>query len=237
MGATTTMVLEMCNNTRRTKGDAETGRHAEIKAVIFDCDGTLVESEFLSNEVLSTYVAEFGLEISAREATELFSGGQMANSLQVLEARLGCSLPETFVSEFRRRQAIALRERLQPIDGAHDLLARLTRPFCLASNAPLDKCKLNLEVTGLDRFFTTDRVFSAYQIGAWKPEPDLFLHAAESMNVDPAHCAVVEDSPVGVAAGRAAGMRVFAFDPGARHQWNFRGVTVIRTLRKMTEYL
>jgi len=209
----------------------------EIKAVIFDCDGTLVESEFLSNEVLSTYVAEFGLSISAREATELFSGGRMANSLQVLESRLGCSLPESFVAEFRRRQAIALRERLQPIDGAHDLLAGLTRPFCLASNAPLDKCELNLEVTGLNHFFTSERVFSAYQIGVWKPEPDLFLHAADAMNVDPANCAVVEDSPIGVAAGRAAGMQVFAFDPNSRHKWHFNGVTLIRTLSKMIEYL
>ena len=121
----------------------------EIKAVISDCDGTLVESEFLSNEVLSAYAAEFGLEITAREATELFSGGQMANSLQVLESRLGQSLPKSFVPEFRRRQAIVLRERLQPIDGAHDLLARLTRPFCLASNAPLDKCELISKSRGL----------------------------------------------------------------------------------------
>lgn len=206
---------------------------SEIKAVIFDCDGTLVDSEFISNEVLANYVGEFGLKMTSRDATELFSGGAMAESLGLLQARLGRPLPEHFNVEFRRRQAVALREKLKPIEGSHELLARLTKPYCLASNAPLDKCRLNLEVTGLDQFFTTDRIHSAYQINVWKPQPDLFLKAAESLNVDPASCAVVEDSPVGVAAGRAAGMKVFAYDPDQRHNWTSQGVTVIRHLNEL----
>ena len=206
---------------------------SEIQAVIFDCDGTLVDSEFISNEVLASYVGEFGLEMTSRDATELFSGGAMADSLDLLQARLGQPLPEHFTAEFRRRQAAALREKLQPIEGAHELLSGLTKPYCLASNAPLDKCNLNLEVTGLDQFFTADRIHSAYQIGIWKPEPDLFLKAAAAMNIDPAHCAVVEDSPVGVAAGRAAGMNVFAYDPERRHNWKYRGLTVVRQLSEL----
>lgn len=205
----------------------------EIKAVIFDCDGTLVDSEFLSNDVLAKYISEFGLELSSRDATELFSGGEMAKSLQVVEQRLGRPLPDSFVPEFRKRQATALRENLKPIDGAHELLAGLTKPFCLASNAPLDKCELNLEVTGLDKFFSPELIHSAYQISVWKPEPDLFLRAAESMNIEPAHCAVIEDSPVGVAAGRAAGMQVFAYDPDSRTKWKYRGLTVIRHLNEL----
>lgn len=204
-----------------------------IKAVIFDCDGTLVDSEFLSNQVLANYVGELGFKITSREATELFTGGEMAKSLAVLEQRLGRPFPDSFVPEFRRRQAVALRKQLQPVDGARDLLAGITLPFCLASNAPLDKCELNLQVTGLAEFFAPGRIHSAYQIGIWKPAPDLFLQAAAALNVSPQECAVVEDSPVGVDAGRAAGMRVFAYDPVRRHNWAFDDVTVIRSLSEL----
>ncbi|MCA9049018.1 MAG: HAD family hydrolase [Planctomycetaceae bacterium] len=189
----------------------------EIAAVIFDCDGTLVDSETLSLSVLIEYVAEFGLVISADEAHDRFAGNELSVVLREIEQRLGCSLPTEFLHNFRRRQMSVLREHVRPIDGAHRLLAGLRVPFCLASNAPRSKIELCLETTGLHVHFSASRIHSAYEVDAWKPRPDLFLKAAAEIGVPPQRCAVVEDSVFGIEAGLAAGMQVCVYDPHNRH--------------------
>lgn len=183
----------------------------ETLAVIFDCDGTLVDSEVLGHEVLCRCVSEFGLELSIKESMRRFKGGKMADCVVELETQIGRRLPETFVPNFRRLCEEVFEERLMPIDGAHQLLTQLQLPYCIASSGPREKIELNLRVTGLTSFFG-DRIFSAYDVGVWKPDPGLFLHAAEAMNVSPTRCAVIEDSVPGYEAGVAAGMRVFALE-------------------------
>lgn len=190
-----------------------TRRTAQIEAVIFDCDGTLVDSEWLANAALVECVAPFGLRMTAEEAMQTYVGGKMADCVADLERRLGRKLPESFVPEVRRRTAEAFRAHLQPIEGAREVLQKLRLPFCVASSGPLAKIRLSLELTGLARFFSSDRIFSAYDVGAWKPDPGLFLHAAGAMGIAPEHCAVVEDSLRGVEAGTNAGMRTFWFRP------------------------
>lgn len=185
----------------------------EIKAVIFDCDGTLVDSETISLAILIECVAEYGLQISHEEAMERFAGNELSVVFAEFEERLGRKLPDDFLDSFRRRQMGVLEQSVQAIDGAEELLSGIRLPFCVASNAPLSKVKLCLTSTGLIRHFDDARIFSAYQINAWKPEPDLFLLAAESLGVAPEHCAVIEDSVFGLKAGLAAGMQVFGFDP------------------------
>ena len=133
----------------------------------------------------------------------------MAECVARIEAIGGVRMPDEFVPELRRRSAVEFRRRLQPIDGAREVLAALTVPFCVVSNGPREKIELSLTVTGL-RDLVADRVFSAYDIGSWKPHPGLFLHAAAALGVDPGECAVVEDSIAGVEAGVAAGMHVYA---------------------------
>jgi len=166
----------------------------QFEAVIFDCDGTLVDSEPITAKVLVEYVREFGLELDFNEAHELFVGRDMQSITAWLESNTNERLPDIFASEFRTRQAAALRESVLPIAGAHELLLAMTKPFCIASNAPQEKIAINLSVTGLDKFFTANRIFSAYDINVWKPQPDLFLYAAEKLNVDPVNCVVIEDS-------------------------------------------
>jgi HAD superfamily hydrolase (TIGR01509 family) len=185
----------------------------EIEAVIFDCDGTLVDSETLSLAVLVEFVAEFGLDIPHEEALQEFAGNELSVVFRIIEERLERSLPEDFMESFRERQIAVLHQELQAIDGAHDLLASISLPFCVASNAPLNKIAVCLQITGLDQHFTSDRIFSAYEIEVWKPEPDLFLRAARDIGVAPENCAVVEDSSFGINAGLAAGMQVFAYSP------------------------
>lgn len=185
--------------------------HPDFQAVIFDCDGTLVDSEPITVQVLVEYAFEIGLEIDHEEALMMFVGRDMPGITKHLESRAGRPLPTEFCEEFRRRQAESLRRELKPIDGAHELLMAMTRPFCLASNAPRDKIEINLTVTQLDHFFTDNRTFSAYDISVWKPQPDLFLHAAEKMECQPGRCVVIEDSIAGIQAGLAAGMQVIGF--------------------------
>lgn len=186
-----------------------------MKAIIFDCDGTLVDSETLSTEVLVEAVAEHGLSLTVHEALAAFRGGKMADCITELELRLGRPLPPTFVPEFRVRSAQAFRARLRAIEGALELvqsLSSLPFPFCVASSGPMEKMALSLSLTGLLPFFE-GRVFSSYDVGSWKPDPGLFLHAADALGVSPADCAVIEDSLPGMQAGLAAGMTVFAFQP------------------------
>jgi len=183
-----------------------------MKATIFDCDGTLVDNEVLANGVLVEMVAEHGLSLSVDDALAQFRGGTMDKIVDQIEVWLGSSLPEDFVPSLRERTAEAFRVRLEPVDGAIDLIRATTGPFCVASSGPLERIRLSLSLTGLLPFFE-GRIFSSYEVGTWKPDPGLFLHAAHAMGVEPQECAVVEDSLPGIQAGVAAGMKVFAFQP------------------------
>ncbi len=183
----------------------------DFEAVIFDCDGTLVDSEPITVKVLLEFVAEFGLTMDFSEAIGLFVGRDMPMIVEVLEDRMGDKLPASFCDDFRARQANALREDLKVIEGADELLTSMTKPFCVASNAPQDKISVNLNSTGLARHFSDDRVFSAYDINVWKPQPDLFHFAAKKMGFTSKNCVVIEDSVAGIEAGLAAGAQVIGF--------------------------
>lgn len=181
-------------------------------AIIFDCDGTLVDSEVLGNRVLVECVNELGLDYTLEEALAQFTGRKMGDTLALVEQRLGRKLPDDFLPELRRRMAVAFEAELRPIAGVEALLRELRVPFCVASNGPGEKMEVSLRATGLLPYFE-GRIVSAYDIGSWKPEPGLFLHAAHVMGVAPERCAVVEDSILGVRGGVAAGMTVFGFAP------------------------
>ena len=210
-----------------------------IELVIFDCDGTLVDSETVVAEVLAGCAREQGVSLTARESLRRFKGGRIADVVSVFETEHGVVLPESFVADFRERSNRALRERLQPMEGAVELLQAMHLPYCLASNGMRSKMDVTLGTTGLDRFFPADRIFSGYEIGSWKPEPELFLHAARHFGVEPSRCAVIEDSLPGIQAGLAAGMTVFALaetDEELAGAWP-DGVQIIHSLRDLHEHL
>lgn len=208
-----------------------------IEAVIFDCDGTLVDSETLSLRVLVDYIGEFGLDVSHAEAIERFAGTNLSFVFADLADRMSRPLPEDHVAEFRRRQIELLRRDLQPMPGADQVLSSLGIPFCVASNAPRNKISVCLETTGLDKHFAEDRIHSAYDIDRWKPEPDLFLLAAERMRSVPNRCVVVEDSVPGIQAGLAAGMQVIALDPHRGLRDKVSGATFIDGLKELRSLL
>jgi HAD superfamily hydrolase (TIGR01509 family) len=204
-----------------------------IEAVIFDCDGTLVDSETISLRVMSELVGEFGHEISHADAVRRFSGQDLKLVIRELESDMGRELPDDFMDRFRDRQIPCLQRELQPIVGAHELLRTLRIPFCVASNAPQAKIRVCLETTGLKRFFPDELIFSAYEIQRWKPDPTLFLDAAKRLGVSPHKCAVVEDSHFGIDAGIAAGMQTFAFDPYERCQTYGDKIARVRCLSEL----
>jgi HAD superfamily hydrolase (TIGR01509 family) len=176
-----------------------------VGCIIFDMDGTLVDSEGLSARAFLELLP--GLGRSEAELAERYRGRKLALIMAALEQETGAPLPEDFEPRFRAAVARLFDRELRPVAGAGEMLAALNRPFCVASNGPLFKMRHALGVTGLARYFE-DRMFSAYDVGAWKPEPGLFLHAAAAMGAEPAGCLVVEDSWLGVEAGLAAGMQV-----------------------------
>lgn len=180
-----------------------------IRALIFDCDGTLVDSEPWLVEAMLAEGALYGLPGTARPMLDAQRGAPMSRQIASVAARCSAPLPADFETAVRARMAGYFAAHLQPIDGALELVRSLRLPFGVASNGPRHKIELVLGLTGLLPWFE-GRIFSAYDIGVWKPEPDLFLHAAAQLGFAPSDCAVVEDSASGIAAGVAAGMRVFA---------------------------
>ena len=207
-----------------------------IEAVIFDCDGTLVDSETLSAEVIAECLAPHGIALTAEEALVAFRGRHLTAVFKDAEAEIGRPLPADFEAFVRARAADAFRARLREIAGATPLLESLSLPVCVATNGPRHKTDLTLGVTNLRRFFG-EHVYCAYEIGAWKPDPALFLHAAGALGAAPARCLVVEDSLAGVTAGLAAGMRVLAFLPDGDAPWRPAEVPVIRQLSEVAQHL
>lgn len=178
--------------------------------VIFDSDGVLVDSEIIASTVLARTASQEGAAIGVEEAIRSFRGLKMADCVRVIERRLGRDVRETFVADVRRATALAFDAELKAVDGIHAALAEITVPVCVASNGPMSKLTHTLGLTKLLGRFE-GRIFSAYEVGSWKPDPGLFLHAAQTMGVHPSRCIVVEDSASGIYAAKAAGMRVLGF--------------------------
>ncbi|MFI9360812.1 HAD family hydrolase [Kitasatospora sp. NPDC053057] len=187
-----------------------------IELVIFDCDGVLVDSEVIAVRVLVQLGEEYGWPLTEAEAIERFVGRSEAANHAMVAERLGEETATLFDKRFRELHAEAVDAGLTPVDGlpeALDALEALALPTCVASSGTHEKMRHTLGRTGLYGRFE-GRIFSATEVGRGKPAPDLFLHAARSMGVDPARCLVVEDSGPGVAAARAAGMRALGYAGG-----------------------
>ena len=210
------------------------GGEPRIDAVLFDCDGVLVDSERVAVECIVEFAARFGARFEFEEALERFTGARMADNLRDIEARGNCKLPDDFEDSLRSRMAVEFETRLGPMDGAAALIEALKVPYCVVSNGPRSKMEVTLRVAGLLEHFA-GRIVSAYEVGVWKPDPGLFLHAARMLGTPPERCAVVEDSDYGIAAGVAAGMQVFALVPGGRANAMPDGVVAVASLAALHE--
>ncbi len=183
-----------------------------IAGVIYDCDGTLVDSEPLNARCMADMLAhDHGLMLDPAAIEQEFRGGRFADMCATLVARHGITLAEDFTARYRAHAEAVFATELRAMPGVKKAIEVIGCPRSVASSGPPDKLAAALRVTKLAGYFD-DLVFSAYTIGAWKPAPDLFLHAAAAMGVASRACAVVEDSDAGVEAARRANMRVFGYD-------------------------
>lgn len=186
----------------------------QYELVIFDNDGVLVDSERLSNSILADCLTEAGHPTTFEESVRDFMGAAMHRVHDLVRERTGERLPEDFDAGYHAQVFAAFERELEPVAGVRDVLEKLAAdgvPYCLASSGGHERIRVALRKTGLYARFGEGRIFSAQDVGRGKPAPDLFEHAARTMGVPPGRCAVVEDSALGVAAARAAGMDVYGY--------------------------
>lgn len=181
-----------------------------FELVIFDCDGVLVDSERISNIEFMEMLNELGLPMNLDDMFEHFVGKSIPQCLELITSMLGKPPPLDFEENYQRRVRIAFENGLRPVAGVPEMLHNLKLPCCVASSGSRDKTRMTLSITGLLPRFD-GRLFSTTEVTHGKPAPDVFLHAAVQCGANPAACAVVEDTPTGVAAGVAAGMTVFGY--------------------------
>jgi HAD superfamily hydrolase (TIGR01509 family) len=202
--------------------------------VIFDCDGVLVDSEPISARVLAGVLSAEGLPTTPTEAQQTYQGLLLSEVALRAEERLGRPLPEDFLDRFVRDRAAVFRRELAPVSGAAEAVRGISAAgigVCVASQGKLEKTELSLALTGLRDLFAAGALFSAHEVPRGKPHPDLFLHAAAAMGVTPSRCMVVEDTPSGIAAAVAAGMRVLGYAPdGHGASMKASGAEVLRAL-------
>ena len=196
--------------------------------VIFDCDGVLVDSERLSIGLDAIFLERIGWPMPESEIVERFLGRTDASMRAEIEGHLRRDIGPEW-NAFAERYVAAFAAELEPIDGvteAVDAIQAAGYATCVASSGDHGKIRRNLAKTGLlDRF--DGRIFSADDVEHGKPAPDLFLHAAAVMGVEPARCSVIEDSGHGVAAARAAGMWAFGYAGGVTPASALEGPTTI----------
>ncbi len=193
---------------------------ANFDAVIFDNDGTLVDSEHVTLAVLMEMAIDHGADIRDGDV-ERFTGSHLQTVFDEIAARAGSPVPDDFIETFRAKQTVMIEAGIDEMPGATELLTHLAAvdmAMAVASNAPTAKMEMCLDSADLTRFFAPRHIVSAYDIEVWKPAPDIFLHAAKLLGVPPERCAVVEDSATGLQAAHAAGMTVFALDTSADGQ-------------------
>lgn len=190
------------------------GALSDIRLVIFDCDGVLIDSEIISARMLVEEVGRLGVAIDLDYVGRHFLGRSYPTVMKQIRAEFGLELPAAFEDLYRARLLDAFRRELRVMPHVHDVLADMGCPFCVATSSSPGRARMSLELTGL-RDLVGTRLFTASMVAQGKPAPDLFLHAAREMGVAPAACLVIEDSLAGIRAARAAGMAVWRFVGGS----------------------
>jgi HAD superfamily hydrolase (TIGR01509 family) len=209
---------------------------ARRPALIFDCDGVLIDSEHLASRVEAELTRDVGLMLTADQAHDLFLGKTVDGVLDAIEARTGRRPSAAWVYNWAFATAHAFHRELTVVEHLRDaveLLRSRGHAMAVASQSSLARVLFSLEVTGLAPLFG-NHVYVTSMVARPKPAPDIYLLAAGRLGAAPADCVVVEDSPAGAAAALGAGMRVIGYAPGASHAaMAASGATVIRSMSEL----
>ncbi|MDA9555970.1 HAD-IA family hydrolase [Vibrio sp.] len=215
---------------------------SDIECIIFDCDGTLVDSEELGLEAFRQTLSAHGVSISLNELKVEYQGQKIHNTIRYVFQQHGKEISEEgiepFITMFRATSKALFEQELTLIDGANEVLHYAHAKgikVCIASNGPYVKMKTSLKVTGLDKFFTRNNTFSAFDVDSWKPEPDLIWYSAKKMNVDKDKCLFVDDTVIGATAGVNAKVKTLYL----QHEGNpsMSNVITINNLKETLNYL
>lgn len=211
--------------------------HLRFEAVLFDCDGVLVDSEPITNGVLRQMLNEAGWALTQAECEHIFIGKAVRDERTRIELETGRPLTEDWMRAFYARRDQRLRAELKAMDGALQAVAASHRHtggrIACASGADRPKVVMQIEMAGMHPYFG-DRIFSGHDQPRSKPAPDVYLAAAAHLGVDPARCLVIEDTATGVCAGLDAGATVWGYCP-AGHGRAFHGLPVARVFNHMDE--
>ena len=182
-----------------------------IECVLFDCDGTLVDSELLCCEAYVEMFAHFGATVSFDEMYKTYKGVKLYEIIAIINKEQGLDVAkEEMEVIFRQHVARLFDSKLQAIEGVREVLEQISVPMCVVSNGPVSKMQMSLGKTDLLPFMG-DNLFSGYDLQRWKPDPAVLYKAAEVMQVNIERCILVEDSVAGAQAGIAAGIPVFYY--------------------------
>jgi len=208
-----------------------------FEAVLFDCDGVLVDSEPITNGVLREVLNESGWAITQAECMRIFIGKAVRDERARIEAETGKPLTDAWMQAFYARRNARLLAELQAVHGVLDAVALIHQQvqgrIACASGADRPKVVMQLDHIGLLPYFG-ERIFSGHDQPRSKPAPDVYLAAAAHLGVDPARCLVVEDTATGAQAGLAAGATVWGYCPEG-HGRAFEGLGVARVFGHMDE--
>jgi HAD superfamily hydrolase (TIGR01509 family) len=209
---------------------------ARLPALIFDCDGVLIDSEYLASRVEAEVIRELGVALSVEEAHQLFLGKTVDGVLDAIATRTGKRPGPAFVYNWAFATAHAFQRELKAVDGvgvAVEALRRRGHRMAVASQSPLARVLLSLQVAGLGGQFG-EHVYVTSMVPRPKPAPDIYLLAAERLGARPADCVVIEDSPASAAAAIGAGMRAIGYAPGqTRDAMLATGATVIAAMDEL----
>lgn len=181
------------------------------KLIIWDCDGVLVDSEWIGAKAFTEIINNLGGNLTVAEVYQELKGGDIYKSIEYVKKNADIPSDADIVSMYRKRSGELFEQELSQVEGVEEVLKTTSRYRCVASNGPRIKIFDNLRITGLMQYFDTHSIFSGHDLLKFKPDPGLFLMAAEKMGAHPQDCIVIEDSGHGAEAAQAAGMICYGF--------------------------
>lgn len=187
-----------------------------VELLIFDFDGVLVDSEYITGQVTCNHLKKYGVKTDLNTTLRKYVGMHDSVRRKYLSLDIGESRVDKFIEETKAISLQVYKDRLKPIDNTTLMLNQLDIPYCIASNSRMSSLKQKLEITGLDAYFSTNQLFVGSMVKNPKPAPDIYLLAAEKHNTPADNCLVIEDSVHGINSAIGANMRVFGFY-GASH--------------------
>ena len=193
-----------------------------VKHLLFDCDGVLVDSEYLASHLMADMLKSYGSTTSAHEIMTQYVGQKDYEIVRILSELHQMKLPDNFMDTYVRDLDRALEKEVQAIEGIHHVLENNRLPRAIVSNSHLSRILTSLKRTGLDPFFDEGRIYTADRANAAKPDPAIYRFVLDSLHLDPKEVVVIEDSPTGVSAAHGAGIRVIGFLAASHSMQNQR---------------